>query len=163
MADEQDGGKGRSFTGGPRPLGAVLPAVTHPVFRRRMLSAALIMADWPAIVGPGLAQSAEPRRLSGGTLTLACSGPQALALQHLAPALIERINGYLGTATVERLRFVQTAWPTPATPPRQKAAVPADRSAGAAPAPEIPGLPPGELGEALRRLARAILTERGPQ
>lgn len=154
MAGAQDGDKGRHVYG-PRPLGGLLPAVTRPAFRRRAPAAAQIMADWPAIVGPALAQSAEPRRFAAGTLTLACTGSQALALQHLAPALIERINGHLGTQTVLRLRFVQAALRSPAAPPR-----PAPREA---PVPAVAGLPPGELGDALRRLARAILTEHGPE
>ena len=156
MAGAQDGDKGRHVYG-PRPLGGLLPAVTRPAFRRRAPAAAQIMADWPAIVGPALAQSAEPRRFSAGTLTLACTGPQALALQHLAPALIERINGHLGTRTVERLRFMQMALPQPAAPPRPPPRPPPHT----VPEPVIADLPPGELGEALRRLARAILTERG--
>jgi hypothetical protein len=152
MAGAQDGDKGR-YVYGPRPLGGLMPAVTRPAFRRRAPAAAQIMADWPAIVGPALAQCAEPRRFAAGTLTLACTGSQALALQHLAPALIERINGHLGTQTVTRLRFVQAALPAPAAPPRPP---PAE-----APMPDVAGLPPGELGDALRRLARAILTEHG--
>jgi hypothetical protein len=108
------------------------------------------MADWPAIVGPAVAETTQPRRLSGGTLTLGCTGPQALELQHLATALIERINAHLGTVTVTRLRFVQEVRPPaapPARPRRQTDAVPV-----------VVALPPGALRDALEKLGQAILT-----
>ena len=92
---------------GPRPIGALLPAVTRPAFRKQGPAAAQLMADWPAIVGSSLAGTTIPRRFAAGTLTLGCSGPVALELQHLAGQLIERINGHLGKGIVQRLRFVQ--------------------------------------------------------
>ena len=149
MAGEQDSDKGRHVYG-PRALGALIPLVARPAFRRRSPAAAQIMADWPAIVGPALAATAQPRRFSGGTLTLGCSGPQALELQHLATALIGRINAHLGHVSVQRLRFVQEAPPAP--PPRPRASRPD------VPAPSLAGLPPGELRAALERLGRAVLT-----
>ena len=54
------------------------------------------MADWPTIVGPAIAAVTMPRRLHGGTLTIACAGPIAMELQHLAREVIERINTHLG-------------------------------------------------------------------
>src|SRR5690242_15088320 len=88
---------------GPRPLGALVPGLVRAAFRKRSPATAQLIADWEAIVGPLLADVATPRRLAAGTLTLACAGPVALELQHLAPALIERINTQLGRAVVERL------------------------------------------------------------
>jgi len=105
----------RRATAGPRPLGAVLPAVTRASFRKRAPATARLLADWAGIVGPALAAVTTPLRLSagsaatpGGTLTVEASGPIALELQHLAPQLIERINAQAGHALVARLRFVQT-------------------------------------------------------
>ncbi|HEY4251363.1 MAG TPA: DUF721 domain-containing protein, partial [Roseomonas sp.] len=83
------------FFGGPRPLGAILPRLTRPAFRRRSPAGAQLMADWPAVVGPALAAISAPKRLSAGTLVLACSGPIAMELTHLAPELIARINTHL--------------------------------------------------------------------
>ena len=101
----------RRFFGGPRPLGALIPALTRPAFKRKSPAAAQIMADWPALVGPALAAVTQPLRLTSGSLTIACSGPIALELSHLAPELMARINGGLGRVAVERLRFVQGAAP----------------------------------------------------
>lgn len=133
---------------GPRPVGALVAAITRPAFRKRAPAAAQVLADWAAIVGPALAAVAAPRRLAAGTLTLACSGPIALELQHLSGELIGRINGHLGRIVVERLRFVQDA-----TPQRIPAPAPPKRQSAAAP---VPGLPPGGLHDALAALGRAV-------
>jgi hypothetical protein len=137
---------------GPRALGAVVPAVTRPAFRRRAPATAQVLADWPAIVGPALAAVTMPRRLAGGILTIACAGPVALELQHLATALIERINAELGRVTVTQLRFVQQSLPAPppAPPPRRPATS----------LRRLEHLPEGPLRDALERLGAAVLTER---
>ena len=132
---------------GPRQIGALVPALTRPAFRKRAPGGAQVMADWAQIVGPELSGVTTPRRLSGGTLTLACAGPVALELQHLADQLLARVNGYLGRAAVQRLRFVQD----PQAPP------PAVRQA-ARPlvAIELPGIPPGPLHDALTALGQRL-------
>ncbi|WP_431267826.1 DciA family protein [Dankookia sp. P2] len=98
---------------GPRPLGALIPALTKPVFRKRSPAGAQLMADWPGVVGPALAAVTTPLRFAAGTLTIACAGPVAMELTHLAPQLIARINAHLGKPMVERLRFVQQALSRP--------------------------------------------------
>ena len=149
----------RRFFGGPRPLGALIPALTRPAFKRKSPAAAQIMADWPALVGPALAAVTQPLRLASGSLTIACSGPIALELSHLAPELMARINGGLGRVAVERLRFVQTNQPArtgakPALPPRPVALPKRVTSA-------LEGLPTGDLREALERLARGVYRKQG--
>lgn len=104
---------------GPRPLAALLPRLTRPVFRRRSPAAAHLMTDWPEIVGPALAAQSMPQKLVGGTLTLRCSGPMAMELQHMAPMLVSKINGVLGQRLVERLRFVQGSLPPPKPKPKR--------------------------------------------
>lgn len=112
------------------------------------------MADWAGIVGPLLASVSAPRRLVAGILTIACSGPVAIELQHYAGELIERINIHLGSPTVRALRFVQTALPTP-----RPAALPARTSPAVVAASEaaVSALPEGDLREALAALGRAVL------
>jgi hypothetical protein len=140
------------FVYGPRPLSALLPALVRPAFRGPSAATARIVADWAIIVGPAYAGLTAPRRFSGGTLTIACAGTVAMELQHVAPALIERINSHLGRVAVARLRFVQAA--PPRSPPSAEAAPrPALQAARAA----VAGLPPGELRDALERLGRAVL------
>ena len=115
----EDSGDQRFF-GGPRALGALLPRLTRPVFRRKSPAGAQIMADWAEIIGPALAAVTAPRRHSGTTLTIACAGPVAMELTHLAPQIISRINGALGRQAVAQLKFVQEALAgrPRATPPR---------------------------------------------
>ena len=160
MTSADQGGKGKLESArhvyGPRALGAVLPAVTRPSFRRRAPATAQVLADWPLIVGPALAAVTLPRRLSADTLTIACAGPVAMELQHLATSLIDRINAHLGRVTVTRLRFVQEAFAPPPpllppTPPRPGAVV-AARAA-------VAGIAAGELHDALERLGQAVLTD----
>lgn len=113
------------------------------------------MSDWPDIVGPHLAALTVPRRLSAGTLTVACSGPVAMELQHLAPAVIARINTTCGQGVVKRLKMVQdltTVTPRPATQPRPRTA----------PAPlQIDDMPDGPLKDALGRLGGWLNAARG--
>ncbi|MGC8468325.1 MAG: DciA family protein [Acetobacteraceae bacterium] len=135
---------------GPRPLGAILPAVTRPAFRRRAPAAARLIAEWESIVGPELAAACSPRRFTAGTLTLDCAAPLALELLHRAPLLLERINCALGAPLVARLRFQQGA---PAVPPARPLPAPRRQT------PPRGDLPPGPVGEALAALARHIVAE----
>ena len=140
---------------GPRPIGALLPAVTRPAFRKRSPAAAQLLADWPAIVGPALAAVTAPRKFSGGTLAIACSGPIALELQHLSAEVMARINAHLGRVTVERLRFVQESVSGFRLVPVQVAS---PRAIGRAVA-LVQGLPEGALRDALVALGSAVLTQ----
>jgi hypothetical protein len=144
---------------GPRPVGALMPRLTRVAFRRRAPATAQVLADWSAIVGPAIAAVTTPRRLAAGTLTIACAGPIAMELQHLAAEVIARINAHLGSQVVSALRFVQTPEllaPLPALPrppdPARLAAI--DAALG--------GLPEGELRGALASLGRAMLTFPNP-
>ncbi|MCO6417737.1 DUF721 domain-containing protein [Siccirubricoccus sp. KC 17139] len=141
---------------GPRPLGALLPALTRSAFKRRSPAGAMLLADWVNVVGPALAAVTRPQRLAQGTLTLGCTGPVAMELSHLAPQLIQRINGHLGRVAVERLRFVQLPGLAPkAAPPRPEPAPlpPATHAA-------LEALPSGELREALAKLAAGVYRNR---
>ena len=133
---------------GPRSIGALVPAVTRPAFRRRAPGSAQVMADWAQIVGPELSAATTPRRLTNGTLTLACAGPVALELQHLSDQVLARVNGHLGRKVVERLRFVQDPTPPSQPPPARTRRVVATV--------EVPGIAPGPLHDALAALGRRI-------
>ena len=138
---------------GPRPLSALVPRLTRPAFRRRAPATAQVLADWSTIVGPAIAAVTTPRRLSAGSLTIACAGPIAMELQYLSAELIGRINAHLGSQIVASLRFVQTAAPPP--PPLPLQTTPADVTAAADQA--VATLPEGELRAALAALGRAVL------
>lgn len=139
---------------GPRPVGALVPALVRPAFRRRAPATAQVLADWEAIIGPALAAVTTPRKLFSGTLVIGCAGPVAMELQHMAEPLMARINGHLGSIAVTRLRFVQDApLARPAPPPPRPQAIAAARRA-------VASLPEGRLRDALESLGRVVLTER---
>lgn len=139
---------------GPRPVGALLPALVRPAFRKRAPATAQVLADWEAIVGPALAAVTTPRKLFSGTLAIACAGPVAMELQHLSVELMARINGHLGRVAVTRLRFIQDVPrpPPPPPPPRPQAREAARRA--------VESLPEGPLRDALEALGRVVLTPR---
>ena len=140
---------------GLRPLGTLVPRLTRPAFKRRSPAGALLMAEWTEIVGPAIAAVTVPRRLTGSTLTIACSGPVAMELQHLGPQLIGRINAALGAVTVEALRFVQQAPAAARKAPVRPAAPLPETVRGAL---DTVGNAP--LRDALARLARGVYRAR---
>lgn len=139
---------------GAHELGALIPRLARPAFRRHSAAAAQIIADWPAIMGPDLAAMAEPVKLSAGTLTLACTGTAAMELSLMGPLVMERVNAHLGRAAVSRLAFRQRApraRPAPAAPPpAPPAALPAELAR------RLDSLPEGELRAALAKLAAGL-------
>jgi hypothetical protein len=144
--------EGRRFPKLPEAMGSLIPRLTRPAFRKRSAAGAQILADWPEIVGPALAAVTEPLRLTSGSLVLACSGPVAMELQHLAPELIARINAHLGRAAVERLRFVQQALAGAVAPrPAPRPVILPEAVQG-----RLADMPAGELRDALEKLARGV-------
>ena len=106
-------------------------------------------------MGPALADVTVPRRLSQGSLTIGCSGPVAMELQHLSTELLSRINQYLGQQTVRHLRFVQTLGAAPPPRPRRRPTAAVEIAASNS----VAHLPEGPLREALASLGRALLSE----
>jgi len=120
-----DGDADKRHVWGPRAVGTLVPGLTRAAFRKRSPAAVQVLTDWDMIVGPAIAATTTPRRLSGTSLTIACAGPVAMELQHMAGALMARINGHLGRIVVERLRFVQDELPRPAPVAKPRPAEPA--------------------------------------
>lgn len=140
---------------GPHELGALIPRLARPAFRRRSAAAAQIIADWPAIMGPELAAMAEPLKLSAGTLTLACTGPAAMELSLLGPVVMDRVNAHLGRVAVSRLSFRQRA--PRALPVRKPVPPPAELPQDTAA--RLDSLPEGELRAALERMAQGVFAK----
>ena len=141
---------------GPRPIAALVPPLTRTAFARAAPSTVHLQEFWASIMGPKMALVTTPKRLSKGTLTVLCSGPVAMELQHMSTHLIERINLHLGGQPVQRLRFLQilpVGGALPAPRPRPTAQI--EKAADAA----VAQLPEGPLRDALAALGRAILTE----
>ncbi len=103
--------------GGLRRLPELLNQLLDPAARRRGLVESRLLTAWPTIVGPDLAARCQPVRLGGGrdgrggVLHLHATGGAALELQHGAPQLLERINGFFGYTAVSRIRLIQAPLP----------------------------------------------------
>jgi hypothetical protein len=95
-------------------LAAEVPAIAKAALGSRGHAEAGLFTHWAEIAGAQLAAASLPIRLSfprgkrdDGTLTVRCGGSAALELQHLAPSVLERINGHFGYRAVTRLRIEQ--------------------------------------------------------
>jgi len=121
-----------------------------------------LKAEWASIVGSEIASLTWPEALGrDGALKLRVDPRLALELQHRAPLLIERINGFFGRAAVARLSLVQAPLPLAASarPSRAAAPRPADESALDA---TLADIADPELRAALAGLGRLIsAAERG--
>jgi hypothetical protein len=140
---------------GARSIASLVPVIARTAFKRAAPGVAPLMEAWEGIVGPVLAAETAPLRLAQGTLTIACSGPMAMELQHLSAELLQRIAQYLGAPTVRRLRFVQSTPRRLATPMRRIPPAADDLAAAEA----MIDLPGGPLRSALASLGRAVLSE----
>jgi hypothetical protein len=152
-----------------KAIAAQVPKVTKEALKRRGPAFATIVAEWGEIVGPAMAGSTLPEKLStpprppkgvtvangGGTLTIRVSGGAAMELQHLAPLLLERINRFAGYKIVERLRFVQGPLPLAAAPaaPPPPPATPAEKARIAA---AVESVTQPDLQAALARLGEGL-------
>jgi hypothetical protein len=117
--------------------------------------AARIKAAWPEIVGTEFAAITWPESVStAGVLRLRVVPPEALALQHRAPLVIERVNAYFGRAVASRIAIIQGPLPSGPAPRPQRAPIPAadadaiDR--------QVAGVGDSGLRAALAQLGRAI-------
>ena len=147
---------------GLRALAVSLPRVTQRAFGKRGFAEGGLAADWPGIVGTELAMRCRPGKLAfpraterrDGTLTLRVESPFATEVQHLAPQIMERINGYFGYRAVARLRLKQVAYsPRPAIQPAKPVPAPEISAELAA---RLDSVEDPELRAALGRLGRAL-------
>ena len=126
-----------------------------------------LRARWREIAGDTLAQRTEPVKLvrgrAGGpaTLEIRVDGPAAALIQHQAPQILERVNLFLGSGAVAKLRIIQgkvtpASGAAGAARPRLKnrpldAAAEAQLQQGLAQAPDNP------LKRALLKLGREVM------
>jgi hypothetical protein len=106
----------RARRNGMVALSVEVPAIAKAALGSRGYAEAGLFTHWAEIAGAALAASSLPIKLSfargkrdEGTLTVRCGGSAALELQHLAPSVIERINGHFGYRAVARLKIEQGA------------------------------------------------------
>jgi hypothetical protein len=128
-----------------RALGDMVPNIGKASFRRFGFVQSAIVTRWPEIVGERYAEVSTPDSIrfpfgkrSDGVLRLNVSGAHATMMQHIEPAIIERVNRFFGYPAVARISIQQG-----------KAAKPQARR----PAPPSLRPIPKELGDSLREVA----------
>lgn len=133
-------GKGRIG----RPLAELVLRQLDPLVARQGFGEASLLMQWPEIVGARVAGLCAPERLQWpargrkpapdrpqdpATLILRVEPGFGLEVQHIAPAIIERVNAHLGWRCVARLTLRQQALAArPTQRPRPQRADPAARA-----------------------------------
>lgn len=155
-----------------RPLAELVGSLVTPACRRRGVASAALMLDPADVFGERFAKSAAIERIvwpkgakldnesTGATLVVRADAAAAIALQHVAPQVIERVNVLIGWPAVARLRVTQTRGrarrdppslaPVPPPPP------PRDEAREAAIAATLEGVEHPKLKAALSRLGARI-------
>jgi len=130
--------------GRARMLSEIVPDIGGAAFRRFGFVQSSVVSRWAEIVGPRYAEVSAPESIrfpqgkrADGVLTLMVDGAHAPMLQHVAPAIVERVNRFFGYSAVARVVIRQGAVARAA--PRRT--TPAPRPA------------PVELGDSLRAIA----------
>jgi len=146
-----------------RALSALLPTVTAKACGRRGLGDGVLLARWAEIMGPEIAACCAPEKMSyprgarlDGSLHLRVAPERAVEVQHMAPRILERINGFLGYRAVARLKLVQAPLDL-AAPPTAPKARPLTPDESAALADRLTAVGDSDLRVALDGLGRAVI------
>jgi len=128
-----------------RAVSDLLPEAGGAAFRRFGFVQSSIVSRWRDIVGARYAAVSAPESIrfppgkkSQGVLTLIVESAHAPMMQHVAPAIVERVNRFFGYPAIERISFRQGI--VQAEKPRTRPAAPSLRPI------------PVELGESLREV-----------
>jgi hypothetical protein len=101
-----------------RPVAELVGAAGGAAFRRFGFVQSSIVSRWGEIVGERYAAVSTPEvirfphgKKANGVLTLLVEGAHASTMQHVAPAIIERVNRFFGYEAVARISFRQGRLP----------------------------------------------------
>lgn len=151
-------------TGGVRAVADMLPDIGGAAFRRFGFVQSSIVSRWAEIVGARYAEVTAPESIrfpvgkrSDGVLTLTVDSAHAPMLQHVAPAILERVNRFFGYGAVARVSIRQGAMP----PQRQRKAPPSLRPVPAELGDSLRAISDPELRECLAALAGAVAATSG--
>ncbi len=146
-----------------RAVADLLPAAGGAAFRRFGFVQSSIVSRWREIVGARYAAVSAPEsirfppgRKSAGTLTLVVEGAHAPMLQHVAPAIQDRVNQFFGYEAVARVAIrqglvqVEKRKSRPAPPSLRPVTLPVDMKDS------LRDIADPELRECLESLARGL-------
>jgi len=150
---------------GQRAVGDLLPDIGAAAFKRFGFIQSAIVSRWGEIVGTRYAEVSAPEsirfpqgRKSDGTLTLSVTGAHAPMMQHVAPAIMERVNQFFGYAAVSKIVIRQGAMAAP----RLRKAPPSLRPVPAELGDSLRNIADPELHAVLSALAGAVAASDGP-
>ena len=156
----------------PPPAGRALTKYIKELDARFGQGPGALQARWREIVGPEIARRTEPVKLgkprngAGAAREIRVAGAAAAIVQHQSAEILARVNLFLGSGAVERLRIVQGPLrPRPEAPaktPRRRLP-PLDAAAEAELAASLAHAPDTALKAALTALGRGVLRRQGPQ
>lgn len=153
MVKVRDPGPKHDRVNGVRSVSDLLGKAGGAAFRRFGFVQHSIVSRWDEIVGPRYAAVTAPESIrfphgkrSEGVLSLTVEGAHAAVLQHVLPAIVERVNRFFGYPAIARVAMRQG-----------RVARPEERATPAAPLAPVPA----DLGDSLREVAdpelRAVL------
>jgi predicted nucleic acid-binding Zn ribbon protein len=94
-----------SYRRSPRSMQGALAALADDLAPQTVL--AEVQRVWPGVVGPAIADQAQPTAERGGVVTVSCAASVwAQELDLMSVAIIERLNEALPSGAVSRLRCV---------------------------------------------------------
>lgn len=149
-----------------RAVADIVPDVGRAAFRRFGFVQSSIVSRWAEIVGDRYAAASTPESIrfpqgkrAEGVLTLAVDGAHAPMLQHVAPAIVERVNRFFGYAAVARVVIRQgAAAPRPAPRPQRAEPKPLEGEMGES----LRSIGDPELRACLEALGQALEASEGP-
>ena len=152
------GPQGREFGHGFHAVGSAVSKLGGPIIAKRGGGLLIrLKTNWHAVVGADWAALTWPTAFfRDGSLKLRVVPAAALELQHRAPLIIERINGFLGRPAVTRLVFVQGPLPF-SSGPGEPTLVPLAAGEAAALGKRLSEIADPELRGALLRLGHAVI------
>jgi hypothetical protein len=147
---------------GFRAIGVAASRLAIPIIKKRGGGILVrLKAEWGTIVGPAWADVTWPTSLGrDGALKLRAISGAALEVQHRAPLLIERINGFFGRSVITRLAIVQGPLPL-ASQPAGSSLRPLMPNETKALDERLSDIADTDLREALAQLGRAVIAQKG--
>ncbi|MEO1104056.1 MAG: DciA family protein [Pseudomonadota bacterium] len=152
---------------GPQPLADVVGELIAPACRKRGIASVQLTLEPADLFGARFAPSARVEKIiwpardkrdggEGATLLVRADGATALALQHIAPQIVERANLIIGWPAIQRLRITQAGAPPAPRPKSARRPKPLDPGAIAAVEAELDGITHQDLKAALSRLGARV-------
>ncbi|MFC3078889.1 DUF721 domain-containing protein [Phenylobacterium terrae] len=152
----------------PPPAGRMLASTLKALDARFGQGPQALQARWREIVGEQIARRTEPVKVIKGrqgqpsTLEIRVDGPAAALIQHQAAEIVSRVNLFLGSGAIGRLRIVQgplrpAAAAAAAPRPQVRRPAPLDAAREAELKRSLADAPDGPLKAALEELGRNIL------